>query len=527
MADSYQVLKGKYAMALSSIRELEQERDDANTKIQTMNEERAQLDKSTKYLCETILKKEREKEGEVPWFKLPLPQMIDQAQASLENYFPSMQKLYEKLMKINGERTETIADLNIQIDKMKESHKKELSEQAAYKDKIIESLKEKLKTGKLDDEDIEKVVSSVSPSVASGDIEDIDMDASDMSFEEEDTDNMADVIAESATPFHESNEFRAKVKKSPPVKNAPKTKAETKKAVEKAAKIQENEASKAAKKLTDTQKITIRFMGETGASSLPELVHHAEQKFPNDPVKSRMNTGMQALTRKDKCGEGQWPGELVEPVKCSVPGSPNFSLYRLTSLGRDVYTHLFGKEAVEPEMNVILRNHGTLEHGYGIKKIAEMMKEAKYVKKVKAEVIYMTRAKEYTVKTGEKSSYIPDIVLVYTGRNGKEVREYYEYETAKCNESNFFAKCNKMASFTRMINIIVPGKPEKEIVMKELDNWKKSCLEAKEFPFKWERPVEGRVLTYNELKGQSNIEDTRQLDWTRITISRPRKERKS
>ena len=37
MADSYQVLKGKYAMALSSIRELEQERDDANTKIQTMN----------------------------------------------------------------------------------------------------------------------------------------------------------------------------------------------------------------------------------------------------------------------------------------------------------------------------------------------------------------------------------------------------------------------------------------------------------------------------------------------------------
>ena len=78
-----------------------------------------------------------------------------------------------------------------------------------------------------------------------------------------------------------------------------------------------------------------------------------------------------------------------------------------------------------------------------------------------------------------------------------------------------------------MINIIVPGKPEKEIVMKELDNWKKSCLEAKEFPFKWERPVEGRVLTYNELKGQSNIEDTRQLDWTRITISRPRKERKS
>ena len=62
MADSLQVLKGKYEMALSSIRELEQERDIANHKISKMQEERAKQDKSTKYLCETILKKEKEKE---------------------------------------------------------------------------------------------------------------------------------------------------------------------------------------------------------------------------------------------------------------------------------------------------------------------------------------------------------------------------------------------------------------------------------------------------------------------------------
>ena len=49
MADSYQVLKGKYEMALSSIRELEQERDIANHKISKMQEERAKQDKSTKY----------------------------------------------------------------------------------------------------------------------------------------------------------------------------------------------------------------------------------------------------------------------------------------------------------------------------------------------------------------------------------------------------------------------------------------------------------------------------------------------
>ena len=91
---SYQVLRGKYELAISSIHELEQERDDAKIQLKKLQDEHAQLDKNTKYLCETILKKEREKKGETPWFKLPLPKMIAEAQTSLENYFPSMEKLY-------------------------------------------------------------------------------------------------------------------------------------------------------------------------------------------------------------------------------------------------------------------------------------------------------------------------------------------------------------------------------------------------------------------------------------------------
>ena len=67
--------------------------------------------------------------------------MIDEAQRSIENYFPSIQKMCEKLIKHNGERTETIAKLNRDIEKMQELHKKELAEQASYKDKIISELK--------------------------------------------------------------------------------------------------------------------------------------------------------------------------------------------------------------------------------------------------------------------------------------------------------------------------------------------------------------------------------------------------
>lgn len=95
-------------------------------------------------------------------------------------------------------------------------------------------------------------------------------------------------------------------------------------------------------------------------------------------------------------------------------------------------------------------------------------------------------------------------------------------ETSKMPGKRFFAKCNKMASFTRFINIIVPGKPEKEIVLKELEEWKNKCLEG-EYPLKWERPIEGRVLTYNELKSQNDVNDIRQVDWTKVTVSRPQK----
>lgn len=520
MADSYQVLKGKYEMALSSIRELEQERDIANHKISKMQEERAKQDKSTKYLCETILKKEKEKKGEVPWFKLDLPDMIDEAQRSIENYFPSIQKMCEKLIKHNGERTETIAKLNRDIEKMQETHKKELAEQASYKDKIISELKDKLKTGKLEDEEIETVVSSVKMPK----MESIDMDASGASMEivEEESDDFSDAVYAAAYSFENTQEVKVPVKQGPPVKNSPKTKEATKNVVKKVVEKTTEDTEAATIKLNDMQKMTIRIMGETGAASASDMKTLAEKKYPDDPMKSRITNGLTGLIRHDKSAKDGWPGNLVEAIKCSIPGTPNFCVYRLTDLGKNVYRYRFGKEPVKSEVNLIIKNHTSIEHGYGIKNTAILLKNAKYIKKMDADVVYMTRAKEYTVKTGENSSYIPDIVIVYKGKNGQEYREYYEYETAKCQGKDFFAKCNKMASFTRFINIIVPGKPEKEIILKELEEWKEKCLEG-EYPLKWERPVEGRVLTYNELKSQNDVNDIRQVDWTRVTVSRPRK----
>lgn len=66
MAESYSVLYGKYQRALVSIRELEQERDFYDQQLDELKQSYTMIEKNTKTLCETILKKEREKKMKKP-----------------------------------------------------------------------------------------------------------------------------------------------------------------------------------------------------------------------------------------------------------------------------------------------------------------------------------------------------------------------------------------------------------------------------------------------------------------------------
>lgn len=523
MADTYEVLKGKYQMALVSLREVRQEKAEISAKMDELRKNSAQMEKNVKYLCETILKKDRETKDETSWFKLELPQMVAEAQASLERYFPSMEKLYRRLLELNSERTDRIAELQKEKEQMEAAYKKELVEQAAFKDEKIAELAEKLKTGRIDDEEVKKIVASSKGLKEK--VEDIDMapgDDGSITIYEEDGDDLSAAVAESVTPFVESGEAIVPAKGAPPVQNTEKTRKAVKDAADTASEEKGGKVAEIAKLLTDQQRLTIRIMGDTGHSAMPDIIAAGEEKFPEDPVKSRVTTGMQSLIKRDKWKNGPWPGYIVQAVPCPLPGRTNYVLYELTDMGRDLYRYLFGKDAKESEMSAIIRNHTSAEHGYGIKDTAEMMRDSTYIKKMGADVIYMTRTKEFTVKVGENNSYIPDIVVRYKGKNGTEYKEYFEYETGKCQGKDFTAKCNKMVTFTRWLNFIVKDKDTKELILKELTGWKAELQEAG-YPFKWDRPVEGRVLTYAELKNQSNVGDIRQIDWTKISISKPRR----
>ena len=517
MADSFQVLKNKYEMALASIRELEQERNAALNQVEELQKSRAQIDKSTKYLCETIFKKEKEGENEKAWFKLSLSEMIDKAQISLENYFPTVKKECTEMLYINKDRTKKIKELNAEIEKNEKLYKEQLKEQRDYKDQVIEKLKNKLKSGKMDDEGIEDVIGSVKkPKMA-------DIDTSDIEFEEENEDNLGEAVEESAPVFNRTKLDENAGPRGIGAVNSNKTKNVTKDVIGKMSKEKEKELGIIAKTLKDGVRQTIYVMGKSGQCDGESIKRAGNKLYPDDPIESRIHTSLYILVNKDKWHE-LWPDYIVEKIACPTPRAPKYCIYHLTSLGEDLYRFLFNEDPAEPEMHAILSHHGTLEHGYGIKVTAEAMRESSYIEKMQAEVIYMTRRKDHTIKLEDGKEYIPDIIVSYKNKDGKECKDYFEYETGKCKGTDFFAKCYKIASFSRYINIIVPTADAKKIILKELEDWKENVLK-KEYSFKFPR-IEGRVMTWKELNDQKSAEHLHKLKWDQVTISKPTADKK-
>ena len=516
MADNYAVLHGKYQRALVTIRELTQERNRAEKQLADLRDANVQVEKSVKYLCETIMKKDRSRKDEKTWFRMSLTDMIATAQTSIENYFPSIETMIQKLLANNAERTEKIARLELEAEKAEAKHRKEMEDLTALKDGVIAKLTEKLKTGRMEEGEIEKIVKkgeSKKPKIdmpVSGEVE----------FEAEDSDAMDAQVADAAEAMYEAGELIVPAKHGPRVKNTPKTKEAVKEKVKKIEERQGAKVSKYASGLTDPQKLLIRVMGETGYSELDPILKAAKEAYPELKSESSLKASMHGLMQdSDEIGGGC----AVSSVKTPIPGSPNFCIYELSDAGRDVYSYLFGKEAKESEASLIRKAHTTLEHGYGIRRTAQLIMEMPYIKDLNAQVEYMTRDKSHTVKTGPNSAYIPDIVIVIE-KGGKTAKRYIEYETGKCSDTDFSAKCTKIASFSKYINIVVPKNEAKEEVIRRIEKWREEITsEGATFPR--EEQVRVRISTYIELRDSlKNGEAVKKFPWMwEKTISPPKK----
>ena len=514
MGDKLQIIKAKYQMALVSIREAEQERDDLKKQLEAQKEQSQKIEKSTKYLCETILKKKKVDDKEVAWFKLELSEMIKEAQSSIEQYFPSIQKMLEKLLENNSGYIKEIHELKKELEQEK-SRYKELARQNMKHRARIEQLEEQIRKGvPAGSQNIVSTTKSINQKSA-----DTAPDTETMEFIEESHESMKEEVEQSLPMFRSAGEIEAHIPKGPGVKNSEATKKATKETLENETEKRKSYVAKVAEGLNEQQGFAIQIIGETGFSRTPFMITYCKKFYPDIPSKSRIITGLKDISLElPKDAEGKLDPTadymIEKRFASNVGGCPKLHVYRLSFLGEDIYRYLFNKDPKVSEMTELLRHHSSIEHGYGIANTAAVFKDIKFVKDSKGKVFYLTKNKKFIIPVKDDSSFIPDIVITYQGNDSKEHTEYIEYETGECNDTNFIKKCNKIGIVCRMINVIVPSKGVMEDTYDKALKWKKYIIENG-YPFNFEK-VAVRILSFDNLKKQSDIKSFHELTWDQI-----------
>ena len=478
MADSYEVLLGKYNRALTSIKQLDQQNKLIEEQMEHNLDMDRMIEKKVRYLCTTILKKDREnkeKKNDM-WSTLTLADLIDEAQKSLENYFPSIQTMIETLMKYNRERAEKIAALRLQI------------ENAAVKpvEQVVFVSEEEKKTETSDAEIMKREESTPKP-----------VKIEEVHLIEEPEDQIDVDLVKSLHTIYGSSDVMVEAKPGPIVELSNETKRIKNALFKTKLTYTQKEIEDTVEKLTDLEKKIIKVMGETG---------HCEWSVLEEEILTRINheasdTKVRAVVRDLKQPRGQLEcgnDSIVLMAKFSVPGSTNFCVYLLAPYGKVIYRYLYKKDPILSETERLLKDHGSLEHGYGIKKTAALLEEMECIKRKKSRIIYLTRTKEYSVKLGKRKSYIPDIIIL-TPNKEQETKMYIEYETGKCTEDALIEKCNKIASFCENIFIIVPNKEARGEVEAELANWYAEITSNK-YAFPGKDKIRIRMSSYYDIE---------------------------
>ncbi len=202
------------------------------------------------------------------------------------------------------------------------------------------------------------------------------------------------------------------------------------------------------KMLTDREWAIIEIIGRDGFSEKQEI----EGKYNlNPPCKGKItSTNWKNLETQN----------VIKIEKVIVDAS--FNVYWLTETGKALYEYKYEKNAVKAEAEIILSDHTSFNHGYGIKRAAKILEKDENNK----EVVWITGRQR--IKTKNANDYIPDIIC------SNKFKSYYEYETGSTKPSDFIAKCNKMIEVTDILNFIGPNGKVVDDLKNKVDEWIKN-----------------------------------------------------
>lgn len=235
-------------------------------------------------------------------------------------------------------------------------------------------------------------------------------------------------------------------------------KTETRKKAEERAKVKNKkqisiyteDLNKAKEIMKDIDWLMLDIIAETGYSTYSDI----------EDAMLRRNAELTkyAIYNAEKTLES---AQLVDVVKASVPLSGAFRAIKLSDKGVMMYKREYDKTPVQSEMSRILAEHGSVEHGYGIKSIADTLIANKTFKSVE----YMTR--RTPIKFNDGSSCMPDIIC--TDKNDYKI--YIEYELGNTTQTEFNGKMSKCAKISRYINIIGPNDKALDNLKTQVQRW--------------------------------------------------------
>lgn len=436
--------ENKYRILLARNRDLEEQLRKKNEQWEKRDEAFRITEKNTRSLCEMILATDPDEMRlgkNKSWSETPINVLLNNAVNALNKYQKTFQRQLSELMDDLESRREENEELRGQLIDEKRKNNLLLESGSSLSRKDVDKLIKDAKKQVVDDA-FKKAnkINSESAKILDDD--------------EDDENEVEGELKDSAANQNASYPTKPTDFSIPHVKNEKAVKKDDER--RNAAQINQQDLSGIESDLTDIHYLIIKTLGDTGMSIYTEIKDKILTENPTI-TDSALRTATGVLVNKTILSKNKiniWAGKR--------------DVIMLRVFGKRIYLDKYGKPPAEAEGEKLKREHSSLEHGYGIKFVADTIVASGEFK----EVIYETRKMPMPTKTEsgkdrKASNYIPDIIC--RTQNGREM--YIEYETVKATQTYINQKLSKALSIVSDLYFVCPNAELSEKMAEQIKKW--------------------------------------------------------
>lgn len=204
-------------------------------------------------------------------------------------------------------------------------------------------------------------------------------------------------------------------------------------------------------KLSTYHLALIQVLGERGFSEANDIIRETSEMVKIKDTLVRAN--LDELVKSD----------VINQTKNPTPIRKNLYLYCLSELGQKLFTKHFNKQPIKSEMQTIAEQHDNINHGYGIKDLAELCLS----QQGRTRICYDSKKNQFPLPGMPGQRYVPDVTSTLDGKT----TEYWEYELGHHTQEDFNQKLLKASVLTNELYIITPDKGAKDKIISQIEEF--------------------------------------------------------